>query len=459
MPLPVPITRSLRPARAGLVIRLGMGLKAAYSVAFGSGLSPLGSFLYGLLPGSRYNWEKEVGPAWANSAVSIGLSWVADNFSEPTLRVVTTDAQGEDQPVESHPLLGLLDQPNPFDDADSLFTATLISYLVDGNAYWVKSRGMGGQVVALWYVPHWAMKIDWDDRGLPAQYIYTARGRTMNYALEDVVHFKFGKDPENPFYGLSRLRPLLREIYTDNQRATYEASLLRNYGVPGVILSPEDPTVTMDKEDRDSLKELWRASTTGDNVGMPIVPSAAVKVQQMAFSPDQLALGTIGEGAEARICSALRISPMCLDLKVGLENSTYSNKQEARKGAYLDCLIPMQKRFAKTIDKQLLPDVGGYRTERVKWDYAGVEALAENQDDLATRAVALFTGGVFMRSESRQMMGKDSKPADDVYASDIAMEQAKQTADLAGRNNPQQTTKPPKSTKAALLDEEDDDGD
>ena len=51
------------------------------------------------------------------------------------------------------------------------------------------------------------------------------------------MHFRFGLDPENDRKGRSPLAGVLREVFTDDEAANYTASLLRNMGVPGIIVS------------------------------------------------------------------------------------------------------------------------------------------------------------------------------------------------------------------------------
>ena len=70
-------------------------------------------------------------------------------------------------------------------------------------------------------------------------YTYTVDGQEIDLAPSKVVHFRFGMDPENERKGRSPLAAALREIFTDDEAANYTASLLRNMGVPGIIVSPD----------------------------------------------------------------------------------------------------------------------------------------------------------------------------------------------------------------------------
>jgi hypothetical protein len=101
------------------------------------------------------------GDLWANSAVAICLDWIATNFPEADLQVGRRAGDDDHyEPVPDHPLIALLDDPNPVTTSDfySLWYATLLSYLTDGNAYWLKERDGTGKVAGLRWLPHFAVE-------------------------------------------------------------------------------------------------------------------------------------------------------------------------------------------------------------------------------------------------------------------------------------------------------------
>ena len=423
--------------------RLGAGFKAAVTrrtrrfSGYGGSGNGLWSWLWGTLPGSQTDWVKEAGTLWLNSAVSICLGWIADNLPEPELQVYRTSADGTREPIPGHPLPALVDNPNPYYDGDTLWQATAVSYGADGNAYWLIARDAAGRGVPreLYWVPHWQIEPRWPDDGSDfiSHYVYRPDGEEIVLQRSDVVHFRFGMDPHNPRLGMSRLKAVLREICSDNAAATYTAALLKNMGVPGVVISPASPDGKITKEQSDLLKEQWRERVAGENRGKPFIAGGSIKVDQLSLSPEQLALDKIRSVPEARIAGALRIPPIVVGFNVGLERSTFSNYAQARRAAYEDCLMPMGRRFARTLDRQLLPyfkrwnDRGdaaapGETTPKAPvappscgWDYTRVSALAEDLTERFKRAVLAYRGGVTKRSESRAMIDLESDDADDVY--------------------------------------------
>ncbi len=364
------------------------------------------------------DYAEEVGDPTGNGVVSICLGWMRDNFSEPELEVVqkTTRVGDEDKPIEDHPLTQLIAEPNPFYDGDSLWAATLVSYCVDGNAYWIKARGSNGAPLELWHVPFWRMRPCWPDNGREfiSHYEYNINGEYIRYRREDVVHFADGMDADTR-RGSSRLSAILRDILSDNEAAAYTASILRNMGIPGVLIGPRDVTQSIPDDAARLLEAKYVEKFSGANRGRPLVSSDALDVHSVGFSPEQLALDRIRQIPAARICAALRLHPAVVHLGTDGASSFDNGGQHkaAREAAYEDCLIPLQRRFARTVDRQLLPDLGNPQRQRVQWCYDDVRALSEDEDAASKRTCAEFAGGIATLNEARERRGYDPLPPTD----------------------------------------------
>jgi phage portal protein BeeE len=103
---------------------------------------------------------------------------------------------------------------------------------------------------------------------------------------------------------------------------------------------------------------------------------------------------------------------------VGLETATAkASHEDARRQAYEAFLIPSQASIGEDIDIQLMPDFDRTGLKQVNWDYSGIAALSENQNDLATRWARLYQSGVCMRSEARAKVGLEKRDGgdDDVF--------------------------------------------
>jgi HK97 family phage portal protein len=378
------------------------------------------------LPRTSFDYLGAVGDGTGSSTVMAPLLWICRTFPEsPTaLWRILPDGQYELQP-RSHPMLALLRRPNPFFTASSLWVATVLSYYVSGNSYWLKVRGARGEVRELWWVPNWSMKPAWpaDGSAFISHYEYrpgladasTGAGMTR-IAPEDVIHFRFGVDPDNIRLGLSPLASVLREVFTDDEGANFTSTLLRNMGVPGLLVAPSSDDAQPSDEDVKATKSYLSAMFTGDRRGEPLVMSAPTKIEQFGFSPEQLNLRELRRIPEERVSACLGVPAIVAGLGAGLDRSTYTNFVEARAAAYESNIIPAQRVFAEELDHQLLPEFEPQAQDFVTgFDRSEVSVLQEDRGNKVSRLNTQVAGGWMKVSEARREVGLEVDASHEVY--------------------------------------------
>jgi len=384
--------------------------------SFGFAPTQAGNWGAGIQPGSRYNYGLAAGDLWKNNTVFACLSWARRTFPEAPLAVSTV---GTDEMDHAHPLAALLRRPNPFYGRYTLWGATVLSYIVDGNAYWFKVRNGLGEVTELYYRPHWQVTPVRGKGGAFIDYYnYTVSGKVVRMETTEVVHMRNGLDPENEVKGLSDLAALLRTVVTDNEATSFCAAMLRNMGMPGPMITPKAGTPSPTREQALAIKQSFLSRTTGDNVGMPIVIDGEYDVNYPVVNLDGAALLNIRKLSQSDIAAAIGIPAVVVGLLVGLETGTAkASHEDARRQAYESFVQPVQASIGEDLDIQLMPDFDPSRQKQINWDYSGVSALAPNQNDLAERWVKLYQGGVCMRSEARAKVGLDIRDGgdDDVF--------------------------------------------
>jgi len=371
------------------------------------------------LPGSNYNYERAAGTLWENSAVMPCLAAIMRTFPEAPMQI-TREIEGKKRSIPTHPLAVLLDNPNPGYSAETLMQATLLSYHVDGNAYWRKLRSASGKTVQLWYVPHWQIAPQWSQDGSDyiSHYLHTVDNHQERIPLEDIIHYRFGLNPNNYRLGLSPLRSVLREIAADNECSAYVTAILRNMGIPGAVISPSHPDHTLTPEQAEKLKQMWAAQFTGEGRGALLASSMGIKVERVGLSPEDMALDKIRQIPEARICAALGVPASLVGLSVGDQQKTYSNYSEAREAFYESNIIPTQAMFARELQRQLMPEFGNVSTDKIGWDYSDVRILQGDHDRKAARIEKLYKAGIINRAQALEMLDMPFGDADaQVYAS------------------------------------------
>lgn len=374
-----------------------------------------------LLPRTKFDFQREVGDGTSNSIVSAVLLWMARTFPEAPVTVFEATEAGEERMVIGHGLGRKIERPNPYYAGPLMWHATIIDWAASGNAYWIKVRNRVGEVVELWWAPSWTMEPKWPDDGSEfiSHYEYkpdsVAEGDKLS--VSDVVHFRHGIDPNNSRKGLGPLRAVLKEVFTDEEAATFTAALIRNLGIPGVIISPEG-MAKVDKEAAEEVLNTFNARFRGDERGETMVMKAPTKVQVLSFSPEQMQLKELRRVPEERITAVFGVSAVVVGLGAGLDRSTMTNFPAMREAAYESNTIPSQRMIAADLTVQLLPDFEkgpALEQRRVGFDLRNVRVLQPDQDKLYERVDCAVRGGWAKVSEAKRVVGLPVLPGDDVY--------------------------------------------
>ena len=374
------------------------------------------------LPRSAFDYMAEVGDGTGSSAVMAPLLWIARNFPEapPELRKETAGGELEVQP--KHDMLRLLVRPNSFYSGTTLWMASLLDWYVDGNAYWIKVKNRAGAVAELWWAPSFLLCPKGNSSSFITHYEYKPGTEPIRLEPDDVVHFRYGLDPEDPRRGRSPLKSVLREVFTDDEAANFTASLLRNSGVPGVVVSPKDGAAMPGPDDVKATKAYLAEAHTGDRRGEPLVMSGPTSVEQFGFSPSQLDLKALRRIPEERITGVLGIPAIVAGLGAGLDRSTFANFAEAREAAYQENIIPAQRIIGEELRFQLLPDFerDPWRF-RVGFDTSKVRVLQEDEEKRARRLDIGVRGGWVRVDEARREMGHQTTSEDEIYLRQFSM--------------------------------------
>ena len=372
---------------------------------------------WGRWVGPRSRRELEVGDGAGNSIVQSAVGWIARNFPEARVRVrekIGTELQETlDAGVES--FLDLLEAPNGWYSGVLLWMGTIADYWLSGNAYWLKVRGEAGRVVALWWIPSYVIGPKWDDKAgadFISHYLYKPTA-IDEYEIKptEVVHFRFGFDPDNPRIGRSPITTVLREVMTDEEAAAYTAAILRNQGVPGIVISPDDETTEIEQTDADAMKEEFLANFGNERRGEPMIISTKARVEKLSFNPQEMDLRTIRRIPEERISGVIGVPAIVAGLGAGLDRSTFANYGEAREAGYEENIIPTQRILSADLRIQLLVDfVDEVRRFVVDFDVTEVRVLQEDQNRIWERAGNAVAKGITTIADFNRAVGL---PVDD----------------------------------------------
>jgi HK97 family phage portal protein len=314
------------------------------------------------------------------------------------------DGQAE---VIPHPVINLLSAPTPGVPPSLVWSWVITDYQLLGNAYLRKVRVNEG-VVALQYLPADMVRPNGNKFNSLTDYIYTVDGTAYNIRLDDIIHFRYHRDPLDLRLGRSPVVSVLREISTDNQAASTAYGLLRNNAMPSMIIGPDSKgeTVDISPDDARQTKLKIQQDFSGDSAGSVVVMSGAYKMDRVSLTPSELALDDIRRKPEERICAAIGLNPLVLQLGSGLERSTYSNLATATRSAWTDGMIPLQRQMAEALTLALLPEYPETQDgDYLQFHVGDVPALQEDLNEDAQRSERLYKAGIIDLSTAKRIAG------------------------------------------------------
>lgn len=347
-----------------------------------------------------------------NAIIYSCIARKAETAATVALRVYSGEHDKPEMAQDGHPLAALMRRPNRYMSWFEM-QELLITYLeLDGNCYIAKMRQRpAGAVEALYplrpdYVRHVAQG------GELIGYIYQPEGGEPDpWLVEDIIDVKY-PDPLDLFEGLGRGRsPLMAAAHVgdvDNATTKFLRQFFDNAVVPFGLLKSKQKL--LDGEIA-RIRGRLRAQYGGSrNWGDVMILDADAEYQRLGLSFQEMGFENLDARNEARICSVLKVPPILVGAKVGLDRSTFANYGEARRSFWEDTMLVVYRRFEDQLNLQLAEtEFPGYW---LRYDFADTPALREDKAARWETAVRAFLGGVATRNEARSLAGLPPAPAE-----------------------------------------------
>lgn len=382
------------------------------------------------LPGTNFNYAKEVGDGLRSSVIVPLLTWLMRAVPEPP--IIVEQLEGDQWAQDpKHPLPKLLRRPNPFYTRRALLQATVMDYTF-GEAFWIKVRDGFDEVKELYWAPRALVtpKLRITGQADSLYYEYSVNGGIKEYEPKDVVHFRFGSDPHNSLRGYSYLASMFREVYVDDQAANFTAAILRNLGIIGLVLAP-DTGNTIPPGKLPELKDYVKENFTGDKRGNAMAFSLPMKAQLLQYNLPGFDVGPIRDISEERLSAAVGVPAAVVGFGTGLQQTKVGATMEAMlRAAWRNAVIPMQQDMGEELERSLLPDFqDNTNIFRVLFDLSKVSDIWEDKKDKHARLRDDALAGIIQVAEARREMGLEVKTEHEVYYRPVNVEAVKKPTD------------------------------
>ncbi len=292
------------------------------------------------------------------------------------------NADGDE--IDQHPLLTLLQHPNPLQDGVTFLESVYAHLEIAGNAYIeaVKPRDNGAPV-ELYVLRPDRMKVIPGPTGLPQGYQYSVNGQVTNWPADpisgasNILHLK-RFHPLDDWYGMAPMEAAMLSIDQHNAAGAWNQALLNQGARPSgaLVFAPKDGPATLSDDQVQRLREELGQLYQGDrNAGRPLILEGGLDWREMSLSPkdmDWLA----GRNVAARdIALAFGVPAQLVGIP---EGQTYSNMVEARLAFYEETILPLVTRVIAGFDHWLAPMFGDGL--ELDFDADDISALAAKRD-------------------------------------------------------------------------------
>ena len=330
-----------------------------------------------------------------------------------------------EQILEQHPLIELLNRPNPLQSYSEFFNSLYGYLLLSGNAYILKVGSDMGTPQELHQLRPDRIEIKGGSSAIPEKYKYTINGKVKAEYLVDqengfseLKHVKLW-NPLDDFYGCSPLSAAAVEVDQFNMSNKHNVNLLGNGARPSgaVIFKPKDDAgydVNLTESQRQQLlTDLNNRFQGTNNAGRPLLLEGDFDWREMGLSPKDL------DFARLKHMSATDIA-MCFGVPsqlVGVPDAqTYANVAEARLALYEETIIPHLRKIASDLNEWLVPMFG--ENLKLEFDIDSIPALSERRKKIYENVTSAVREGIMTRNEARQIVGLEPiDGADGLYIS------------------------------------------
>lgn len=319
--------------------------------------------------------------------------------------------------VESHPLIDLLNKPNPYTSRGQMWAMVVLDIYLAGNSYLFKARYIDGllkgAVAELYRLrPDRMRPIAGDmSKGEPLikAYEYSAGTNRVTIPVEDVIHFKT-RNPLDPFLGVPVIMSLMPRVDIDTYMRRFLSTFFERGGAGvGAIFNVKGK---MDQATKDGIRERFRRMFGGGVLDI-LVTSA----DEATYTPLGLNRGLrdalpkeIDAVNEARMGMVMGIPGSVLGLLIGYETSSYANQRQAWQIFWDITMAPMLSDFDDVLNLSLVPEFGG--VDEVCFDLSDIHALQEDEDAFQERARKNVDAGLWTIEEGRLKTGVSASPED-----------------------------------------------
>jgi HK97 family phage portal protein len=291
---------------------------------------------------------------------------------------------------DNHPLVQLLNRPNPMMARAEFFQNVIGFYLISGNSFIERiapeTGARRGEPSQLWPLRPDRMAVLQGRLGIPAGYTYSASGEKVRWEVDqfdgqsDVLHMRTF-NPLDDWYGMSPMEAAARSIDQHNLAGDWNRNLLNRGGHPlgAFVYEPRDkdaPNTLTEPQFQRVKEQIDKTYAGAQNAGRPLILDGGMTWQGIGFSPLDMDFLNSKNTSARDIAQAFGVPPLLLGLP---GDNTFKNFAEARLALWEDTVIPLLRDVRDELNAWLGPLFGGAELEN---DLDEIPALILRRESL-----------------------------------------------------------------------------
>ena len=317
-----------------------------------------------------------------------------------------------DEIVEQHPLIDLLNRPNPLQSYSEFFNSLFGYVLLGGNAYILKVGSDMGTPQELHQLRPDRMVIKGSGNPIPDRYEYVVNGRVQKtYKVDqvngysEVKHVKLW-NPLDDYYGLSPMSAAAVEVDQFNMSSKHNVNLLQNGARPSgaVIFKPQDDAgfaANLSESQRQQLlTDLNNRFSGAGNAGRPMLLEGDFDWKEMGLTPKDMDFHRLKNMAATDIALCFGVPSQLVGVP---DAQTYANVSEARLALYEETIIPHLRKIQSDLNEWLVPLYDDRLT--LEFDIDSIPALSERKRKTYENVTSAVREGIMTRNEAREQIG------------------------------------------------------
>lgn len=319
---------------------------------------------------------------------------------------------GKVKKLETHPLLDLLDRPNPAQSGMEFMLELTAYHRLAGNAYVFANGADGKQPKELQLLNPGKVKVEPGKGLFPQFFEHKPDANTRNVYPVDQVTGRSAVlqlksfHPLNAWYGMSPLAAAALPVDIHSGGQVWNKRLIENGARPSgalVVKESDGTAATLTEEQYLRVKQMIDEQFSGAaNAGRPLLLEGGLDWREMSINPKDMEFLNGKHSAARDIALAFGVPPQLLGIP---GDNTYANYEEAKLAFWTETVIPLLCWYLAGLNRWLTPLYG--QGMYLWYDEEMIPALEPLRKAKADRINASNTMTI---NEKRRAMGHDDLP-------------------------------------------------